>query len=253
MGDGATEKTCQICKQDCSGKPRTKDKRGQYFCTPCYEEARRKLEAKKRARAAQPIASPNPNTEADVFGGGDPFPQTDEPDLLGELLGLNDDTNAPPACTNCGAPMVAGSVICVQCGFNVASGLATTTAVAKAPKKPSKARLKTTGALSSPWAHFLIVVGVIGATMAMIVIAPVFFLIGLGAMVVHGIGVGLWTLVASFTDSILRGLGCMFVPLFVLFWVFGMNENPYLKAHYGAAMVLQIILITVIIGFGASL
>ncbi len=40
------KKICVICGEDCSGRPRTKDPRGHYYCLPCYEQAKRKFDQK---------------------------------------------------------------------------------------------------------------------------------------------------------------------------------------------------------------
>jgi hypothetical protein len=50
-------KLCSVCGEDVSARPRTKDKHGRYFCTPCYERAIAAKHAKHEA--ARHRARPN--------------------------------------------------------------------------------------------------------------------------------------------------------------------------------------------------
>lgn len=71
-------KTCVICGEDCSGRPRTKDARGRYFCIPCYERAKRKQDEQHTAASTR-------------------SPEADEPSALSELLnGVLDHEPADP-------------------------------------------------------------------------------------------------------------------------------------------------------------
>lgn len=44
-----TEKTCVLCGENCSRKPRVKDDRGRYYCKTCHQAA-----LARQAKAAQP-------------------------------------------------------------------------------------------------------------------------------------------------------------------------------------------------------
>ncbi len=102
-----SEKTCVLCGEDCSGKPRTKDARGRYYCQPCYDEAKRQVDARKAAAAAPPPPPP-----------------------IAPGLGQQ-------GCPGCGAPMTPGAVVCISCGYDVRKGEAVAPTVAAA--KPSRA------------------------------------------------------------------------------------------------------------------
>jgi len=62
------QKVCIVCKQDVSGRPRTKDQAGNYYCRSCYEERARAREqlAQSRVGAAVPAG-----VGAGGDGGGD--------------------------------------------------------------------------------------------------------------------------------------------------------------------------------------
>ncbi len=82
-------KICVICGEDCSGRPRTKDPRGHYYCLTCYEQAKHRLEQKHAANTAAPPVPQAPTTEADdnsVLG-----------DLLDEVVNQTPPTPVTPA------------------------------------------------------------------------------------------------------------------------------------------------------------
>jgi hypothetical protein len=78
-------KTCVVCGEDCSGRPRIKDPRGRYHCKDCYERVRASLKA--------PTALEQPT---------------------GDL------PRRP--CANCGTATPPGAVICTNCGCDPATG-----------------------------------------------------------------------------------------------------------------------------------
>jgi hypothetical protein len=69
-------KTCVICGEDCAGRPRTKDVHGRYYCMPCYEQAKGRLEQKR--------SSSNPDTPSGE----------EDPSALSELLDTVRDSTA---------------------------------------------------------------------------------------------------------------------------------------------------------------
>lgn len=126
-------KTCQICKQDCSKKPRTKDAQGRYFCEACV--------AQKKAEAALLAgADPKPGPESRSAPGQRPgtvapadallaFDDAESPPLSAEFWDApsssapNPAAGAPTArCGSCGAPMMGSAVVCTLCGYNSQTG-----------------------------------------------------------------------------------------------------------------------------------
>lgn len=118
----ASGKICIVCGQDCSHKPRSKDKQGRYTCDDCA--MRRKAE-------------PGRNHAA-------PAPADDEiiPFLEEEATPAQPAAGSP--CPNCARPMMADSIICMGCGFNRSTSRNVTTAVEEAeggaPARPRKPR-----------------------------------------------------------------------------------------------------------------
>lgn len=82
---GMTAKLCVICREDCAGRPRTKDAKGQYYCQPCYDDAL----AKKQQAAVKPV---EPDERLSI-----------EPDSGDELSWLEEVAAAAPA-TSAPAP-----------------------------------------------------------------------------------------------------------------------------------------------------
>jgi hypothetical protein len=113
----AAGKTCVVCGQDCSGKPRVKDPAGHYFCKPCYDQA---LQRKQAAAVAAPAAEE------------DPFALH-----LEEIVSEIPEAPSMHACPKCGAAMAEGAQLCVHCGFNARTGARTRTiAVKSRPTTP---------------------------------------------------------------------------------------------------------------------
>ena len=57
MTGAVLQKICGLCGQDCANRPRTKDKRGRYFCSACYDRA---IARKRQQRGLAPPSPPPP-------------------------------------------------------------------------------------------------------------------------------------------------------------------------------------------------
>lgn len=93
-------KICVACGHDCSGKPRTKDPRGQYYCRECYDRRKAELETS----GDTPVVA----LDAIIPPKAAQWP----PAVAAEP--------APPPiyrCEQCGQPMARTAAICTQCGF----------------------------------------------------------------------------------------------------------------------------------------
>lgn len=133
--------------------------------------------------------------------------------------------------------------MCLECGFNRRLGQHVNPAVAGAPAAGRRAQgggIGVPAALKQPWVVF---------------VAPVLLLGGLalagrsneGAALaffatafVFGLGVLVWVLVTAFRESIGTGFLTLCVPFYVLYFVFAKNENAYLKAAFGASIVINV-------------
>jgi len=157
-GGGARRavRTCSVCRQDCSDRPRVKDAHGRYLCEEAYG-------AMKRARAAgvaitqdgllcaeaRALRSGGAETldAAELLGSGTrpvdesaPIALADDdgaPDLgsLAELEAASGpsigESQTGSSCPNCGGFMAVSAVICTSCGFNAQTGRAGKTLVSK--------------------------------------------------------------------------------------------------------------------------
>lgn len=133
-------KVCQICYQDCSRKPRTKDGQGRYYCEECLEQ--KKAEAALLA-GADPAPGPERKPLSPKSKAAPSLPEVDEnPFSMGDDEGTpagfwEQSAAASPAsnggsgpvlapaantCRKCGAGLLPGAVICMSCGFNTQTG-----------------------------------------------------------------------------------------------------------------------------------
>jgi hypothetical protein len=197
-------KTCGICGEDCSNRPRTKDAKGRYFCKACYERTQGNGNvAKERIRAAAIAgASTNP---------------------LEMLLERQPAAPAMSACPACRSPMPVGSMVCVSCGYNMRTGAATSVTVKKVPSAP----------VLGGWLMPLIV----GGTLALAAIAG-----GLAARgSTAGMGMfAMSTILACATYYIwllmnARNVpGAQFliwaIPLYFVYYAYRVSDSRYLKA-----------------------
>ena len=118
-GGGATPgaKLCGTCGQDCAGKPRAKDPKGNYMCMECVDRAKAARDVQQGK--TKPTQTPTHSNPATVN-------LTDETDnsfllTLGEAAPTKADENKRP-CPNCFKKVHIDSVICINCGFNAKSG-----------------------------------------------------------------------------------------------------------------------------------
>ncbi|MDY7107867.1 MAG: hypothetical protein SYC29_04445, partial [Planctomycetota bacterium] len=109
-------KICVICGQDCAGQPRTKDAKGRYYHTACYEEAKRAVEAKRAAAGAPPPPPP----EEEVVNLLDEAADAPAPDASPIVAPTA--SGATRLCPNCGHTLDADALICVECGYNLQTG-----------------------------------------------------------------------------------------------------------------------------------
>jgi hypothetical protein len=226
-------KTCVMCGADCSNKPRVKDRRGRYFCRPCYAAAVKKQKARK-AHAARPRAKAPPPQPAVQLA-----EETDDLMALasGEAVAVDprsprQPTAAPPSIP---PPMPAARSL-----GSSASSLGGAGAPAKSRGFSMPSATGATAVLANPWAVFL---GVTGCFV-------VLFLLARGnegtAMAfraisgVYGLTIAVWILISAFREGVGTGVLCLCVPFYAFYFVFAKQGNPYLKATLAAAVITNI-------------
>ncbi len=244
-------KTCVVCGQDVSGKPRVKDAAGKYMCAgECQQKAAAAAKARQDARPAAPGAAAQ--AKPPMAPGG----------LLGQLI--DDSPMLKSAkCESCGSAMPGGSVICTRCGFNTQTGKALKTAViVEKEKKEAKA---PTGGYSNKYAAsdfgpgfgvlFLIVTAVVGGCFALGFISPGLLLLGiLVASVVQIVGFiwgivdafrqgeALWGVLGILTPIVgLTGLGFLYYMIFV-------NELKWSRSLYLGSIVGWLVGLAIAVG-----
>ncbi len=119
------DKTCGICQEDCSDRPRVKDAKGRYYCKSCAMD-RAASHATEEAHLPPPEDDANPYAidEGD-FGTAAPLPAG--------MLDLTDRSSPCPACMHSMPP---GAKVCVSCGYQVDKGIQTSTKVEKRKGRP---------------------------------------------------------------------------------------------------------------------
>lgn len=240
----ASEKICVLCGESCAGQPRIKDSRGRYYHKHCHERAVRQQRQRERrhersATEAFVAAEPPP-----VLGGDD--------DVMSMLL--DDSLPAVPptmagasTCPSCGEALAAGAVLCVHCGFNVQSGGALHTSVKKERSLPSG---RAASMLMTPLAIGLGALAVFGLLFFGATQSETGAMLFVGAYGVYGLIVGIWAIIAGFMDGILAGILTLCLPFYVLYTVYGLNENGYLKWLYGTYLLAAPGYIYVILQYG---
>jgi hypothetical protein len=222
-----TAKLCTVCGIDCSGRPRIKDQQGRYICKECFDKAKQTRQTQK---APPPVAAAAATAAAPTEG--------DNSFLLD--LGSKESTGiaGTKPCPECGRAVPANAVICVGCGFNLATGKRLQVKVVKAKQQKEEKESKPTSPILGPWA-------VTGAFAAISIGLFVYGLSDKNAMGLYTLG--LWgvsaivfigTIVLGFMDEPAAGLKLLLpIPcvvvlffsgfLFYILLLFGLFYHPY--------------------------
>jgi len=103
MTAGDDRKICGLCGQDCSDRPRTRDKGGRYFCSACYDAAAAR---RRNAQSDAPLLADTHDVDATVLAA-----------LLEESAAPDPaPKRKPEACPRCGKAYEGDSRICPRCG-----------------------------------------------------------------------------------------------------------------------------------------
>ena len=216
MAESETKmRICEACGGDCSGQPRIKDAKGRYLHKTCAE--------KVKARAAQGVPKSRPAVAAAVAAAATRPAAMD--DFLESSLKL-----VAQICPSCSNGMPEGTRLCVRCGYDFESGktLKTVARVEKAPKgEKGSSGSAATGLVTPPVVSLVYGVVMIGAGFLMAE-RPAFLLIAIAAVIVYLVML-IVTIVVSFMEGMLRGLAVMFIPFYILYYLFALCENQWVK------------------------
>ncbi len=103
-------KICAVCGEDCSDRPRVKDKAGRYYCKPC--------EVKRAAGSGVAAAPPTTSTMLLATDDAEDLIQIEEAHVA-----------AGKACPVCMLKISADAVVCVHCGYDERKGIQSSTLV----------------------------------------------------------------------------------------------------------------------------
>ncbi len=232
-------KICIVCGEDCAQRERVKDRQGRYICQACYEKAKAKRAASPRR--AKEAASPK---KTDQPASGHSF----DMDALTELA--RQESSAPAledqttVCSNCRASLERGAFLCMACGYNSRIHQVVNLSAVRGLSRAKMKRATQGGTsmempefLSAPWIAGLAPMLVLGALFAVAMgsssVVPLFA----GVTMLFVCVVNLIVLVQAFRESVLTGLLTFFVPFYVIYFVYAVNDNAHLKWAYGAAFI----------------
>ena len=233
------EKICVRCGQDCAGQPRTKDAKGRYYHTSCYEEAKRAMEARKAAdaAAAPPPPPPPPAPEEEIFDVlGAAVDEMAPPPGAPAPMGIG----APRVCPNCGGALAADALICTTCGYNLQTRKQLKSKKRKAPGEPGAGMGGLIEFLVSPMGIGLGVLVFFGIFFALALANESAALAYIGLASLFEFGVWITVLVFAFIEGIGQGLLTLCVPCYILYFVFGVCENQYVKVLFALAILSNV-------------
>lgn len=235
--ESVSGKVCVMCHADVSHRPRTKDKRGRYFCSACYAKAVRTLRQRKVALPRE-SGAPVPPPAQDDDGGL--LLELAQAEATGEML----EVQTKP-CSSCGQPMRADTVLCMTCGFNEQTGKKTAMIAAVPVSRAGASRgagvawgavLRTP--LSLAGLQLLVCLVLFGLALLNEGLVPVYGLL----CILFAFGVFIWTLVVAFQDNARSGILCLVCGPYSLYFVYAKSRNPYLIGSYTINILAQLLL-----------
>jgi hypothetical protein len=220
-------KICVICHEDCSARPRVKDRAGHYYCQVCYDRAKRQLEARKRAAAraqSAAVATPTPAPEQPPAG-----------DSYGAL-------EAAAAQAAAAAPVE----VAQPAAFVAAAAPVRPSPQVRLPAMPKPARPereRTAGlpeVLKQPWFAFVLPAAILGVLFLLARNNEELVELYKLPQSLFGLVVGVIVLVQAFRESIGTGILTLCLPFYVFYFVFFVNENPHIKALFGVSVIAAV-------------
>jgi len=205
-------KICGICAQDCSNRPRTRDDQGRYYCRACVERAKR--EHRSRVASASRSGSATPSQR-------DSRVAEDECQIQ-----LHDVEAAPPPPP---LPVIVDDpeedaedlTLCWSDAARIARNV-----LGGVPEF-----------IAQPWVAFVVPAVMFGVLYAAARGGGDATAIYISLSLLFGFTITLLVYVLAFYEGLGTGLLTLCLPFYILYFVFAVNENPYVKAVYGAALL----------------
>ncbi len=257
-------KTCIVCQQDVSSKPRSKDAHGRYVCKECEAKAVATGAAKRASDSAhaakteskpEPLAASKPPARSESKGGANAGGY----DLFADV---------PQPCPSCSAPMKNNASVCTICGFNKETGQALRTRVSaeKGAKKPAgDFKLPVSWDIIAGAMAGLIVLAGVAACVTASAIIPFYIILSINGLISYVMTIvipfqdseqkwGAYNLLAPFgavfffaIGSPIRGLlWAIAYPIAVLYYVFAVNYRASLRKVYLAGIGGSIFLVILV-------
>lgn len=187
------------------------------------------------------VVSPQAAPQAGPVQRSAPAPASNIPSIFDEA-GIEAAPQGVPICPSCHKPIRPGTILCVNCGFNMQTGrklqtqsftvkeghgVSVEVALAKAADRIAdeinEERKKTSEGL--PWFVYLVMFLAMVGLMAALLLMPPENSIMLIGMVIVGIAglvnlyAGISILIVAFKDSVAQGIMCIVIPLYGLIYI----------------------------------
>jgi ribosomal protein L37E len=229
------EKLCLICKQDCSGKPRTKDDKGRYICQACIDKY-------------------GPEKVARIIADTDAFtkPYDDGIDLAAaaavEAKAGAAELTPDQSCTKCGNFMQTSARICMHCGFDRQEKRVIRTKVEKAKAAPGeKVSVGEASKAAVIWGSIVLSVIMVAAG-ALALFVPEAIIVAAAILLPISVAYNIFVIVCQFRDGdsifgwvSIIGLFVGILWLATIYWILAVNHRAWLKWML-AAQVIALVL-----------
>jgi len=147
---------------------------------------------------------------------------------------------AAAGCPSCGAPLPRGTVLCTKCGYNLATGQRLKAGRGAGAAAVRKAAPASSGWASNPNVWLGILLGFFGLLYAFARMHPVGPLVFVFVALLYYVGVSITVLVLAFKEGAGTGFMTLCIPFYALYFVYGLSENPMLKALYSVALLVML-------------
>ncbi|XVJ58853.1 MAG: hypothetical protein HEQ23_05415 [Tepidisphaera sp.] len=216
---GVKQKVCNLCGLDVSDKPRTKDVQGRYFCQSCSAKSAAQT-SPPAMLTSKPAPDPTPLPGSRAVAKPAEAPAMVDPimeKILGEALpSITTSKDAPAVqlraatCNACSAAMSPGATVCLVCGYNAQTGKVIKTKVLAdrgggGSSGGSRSGPRVSLGSNTDWNEVSKIAGLIviffGATIAVSLVAPIFWLVFVASILVYG----LYYMIAMIVQPFLEG------------------------------------------------